>query len=709
MKQLVQSVRSGDLRLVDIPAPQLSSTEVLVATSCSLVSAGTERAVRRLASASLVTKARARPELVRQVVRKARVDGLRPTIKAVRTRLDDEMPLGYSGAGTVLEVGEAVAGLRPGDRVATGGAGHAEIQSVAGLLAARIPDGVTDAEAAFATVGSVALHGLRLAEVGPGARVVVVGLGLVGQLTARLARAAGCEVAGIDVSPWPVERARDTSVDLALLESGADTTAAVVAWSGGTGADAVIVTAATSSSDPMRRSPDLARDRATLVLVGDVGLELDRRPLYDKELSVKVARSYGPGRYEQAYEEWGVDYPPGQVRWTEGRNQDAVLGLLARGRLSVDDLITHRFSFDQALDAYELLESDVPSLGIELLYGEPPAQSSTPIRISARSGHGPGVGLLGAGAFARGVLVPALAAAGFERLVSVTSTSGLSAVRLAERAGFERAAPSAEAVIADPDVDVVVIATRHDTHAALAARALRSGRHVFCEKPLALTVDELADVEDAWRSSGRQLAVGFNRRFSAAIQEARRRLSVAPTPLVIDYRVNAGPIGGGNWYGDRRQGGRLLGEVCHFVDTCAALAGERVSTVCAQVGSATDALTAADVVIAARLDGGSLASITYASGGSPSTPKERIEFFAAGHTFLIDDFRSLVLDGKTIWSGPQDKGHVALLSAFADSVRHGAAPAATEEALATSRAVIAAVASAISGLPAAVTAIEATP
>lgn len=696
MKQLVQSVRSGDLRLVDVPVPHIGPTEVLVATSCSLVSAGTERAVRKLASAGLVEKARARPDLVRQVLRKARADGIRTTIDAVRTRLDDEMHLGYSAAGTVIEVGEAVAGVRPGDRVATGGAGHAELQVVAGLLTALIPDGVPDADAAFATVGSIALHGLRLAEVGPGARVVVIGLGLVGQLTARLARAAGCEVVGIDINPWSVERAEGMSTDLALIEAGADTTEAVLAWTHGMGADAVLITAATRSSDPMRRAPDLARDRATLVLVGDVGLELDRRPLYEKELSLRVARSYGPGRYEAAYEEWGVDYPPGQVRWTEGRNLDAFLGLVDRSRLKVDDLVTHRIPFDRAVEAYDLLESDESSLGIELDYAGKAHDRVTPIVVTPRRATGTGIGLIGAGAFARSVLVPAISAAGFDRLVSVSSASGLSAVRLAERAGFERAVADADAVIDDPEVDVVVIATRHDTHADLVTRSLLAGKHVFCEKPLALTEEELDGVEDAWRSSGCQLWVGFNRRYAPAVVEARSRLGAAG-PVVIDYRVNAGPVPSGHWYADRRQGGRLLGEVCHFVDTCAALAGSPVVGTSAFVAPNREGLTGSDVVVALRMTNGSLATITYASGGSTATPKERVEILGGGHTYLIDDFRSLVGDGKEVWSGAQDKGHGALVGAFATAVRHGGSTLATEAALTTSRAVIAALVSSGAG------------
>jgi predicted dehydrogenase/threonine dehydrogenase-like Zn-dependent dehydrogenase len=695
MKQLVQSVRGGELRLVDVPAPRVSPTEVLVATHCSLVSAGTERAVRNLAAASLLHKARARPDLVKQVIARARTDGIRSTVQAVRTRLDDEMPLGYSAVGEVLEIGEVVADVRPGDRVATGGAGHAEVQSVAGLLTSRVPESVSDADAAFATVGSIALHGLRLADVGPGSRVVVIGLGLVGQLTARLARATGCEVAGIDITPWAVNRATDTSVDIALLESGDDTTRAVLAWSQGMGADAVIVTAATPSSEPLRRAPALARDRASLVLVGDVGMELDRRPFYEKELSLRVARSYGPGRYEPSYEEWGVDYPAGQVRWTEGRNLAAFLGLLARKRLRVDDLVTHRFPFRDALDAYTLLGSDEPSLGIELDYSALEADRASPTVISTVRGDGLGVGLIGAGAFARGVLVPALMKAGFGRLVGVASTSGLSAVRLAERTGFARAMPTPEALIDDVDVDVVVVATRHDSHAELVTRALQAGKHVFCEKPLALTEEELEAVDKAWRKSGRQLTVGFNRRHSPAVKAAKANMGDATGPVVIDYRVSAGPIAPGHWYGDRRQGGRLLGEVCHFVDTCSALTGSSVESVCAFVGPGSEALTVSDVVLAVRMTNGSLATISYASDGNRSTPKERIEILGGGHTYLIDDFRFLSIDGRDAWSGTQDKGHDALIADFALAIRSGGNPITTEQALASSRAVIAATGSAL--------------
>jgi predicted dehydrogenase/NADPH:quinone reductase-like Zn-dependent oxidoreductase len=702
MLQVVQSVRSGDLRLVEVPAPQIGPTEVLVATRCSLVSAGTERAVRKLASANLVEKARARPDLVRQVLRKARADGVMPTVRAVRTRLDEEMPLGYSAAGIVLEVGEAVAGIRPGDRVATGGAGHASVQAVSGLLATRLPEGVSDADAAFATVGAIALHGFRLSEVGPGSRIAVIGLGLVGQLASRLARAAGCEVVGIDVSSWAVERAEGTSVDLALVETGDDTTAAVAAWSGGLGVDAVLVTAATSTSDPMRRAPSLARDRATLVVVGDVGLELDRRPLYEKELSLRVARSYGPGRYERSYEEWGIDYPVGQIRWTEGRNQEAFIGLLDRGQVAVTDLVTHRCPFEDALAAYELLESDTPSLGIELVYPSSTPDRTKPIRLAQRTGGSNGLGLIGAGAFARAVLVPALQSAGFSHLVSVASASGFSAVRLAERIGFEQVATSAKAVIDNSDVSVVVIATPHDSHATLAAAALRAGKHVLCEKPLALTEPELDDVEEAWRSSGCHLWVDFNRRYAPAVIVARQHLNATASPVVITYRVHAGPIAPNHWYADRRQGGRLIGEVCHFVDTCAALAGATAAETVGVAGPVGEAQGGNDLALALRFDDGSLATISYASGGHGATAKERIEILGGGHTLVIDDFRTLTVDGADVWSGSQDKGHAALVSAFARALNQGESDIITEQSLASTRATLAALGSVLDGRTAAV-------
>ena len=692
MKQIVQAASGGPVRLIDVPRPTIGPTEVLVQTVSSVISAGTERAVTSLAQSSLVAKARARPDLVRQVVKKARTQGIGPTARAVRSRLGDDIPLGYSAAGIAVEVGEYVAGVAPGQLVATGGAGkanHAEYQAVPGLLCVPVPQGVSAEDAAFATIASIALHGLRLAEVGPGAKVVVIGMGLVGQLAVRLAQASGCQVAGIDVADFAVQRAAATGA-LALLESGDATTDAILDWSRGRGADAVILTAAGAGSEAIMRAPALCRDRANVVVVGDVGLHLDRTPFYDKELSLRFARSYGPGRYERAYEDWAVDYPPGHVRWTEGRNLEAVVDVLAADRLRVADLVTHRFDISDGPAAYKLIESRTePYLGIALAYRAAPS-AEQPIRVSPpKPVPGElGLGLIGAGAFASTVLVPACKAAGFRRLVSVASASGLSARRLAERAGFEKAVSGADAVIDDPEVGVVVIATPHDTHAALAARALRAGKHVFSEKPLALTTEELDDVEDAWRESDRVLFVGFNRRWSEPVRLVREHFASGTGPLVLSYRVNAGTLPEDHWYHDRRQGGRLLGEVCHFIDTCAAIVGEDAADV-SGFGSGTQELALSqDVVLALRYPGGSLATITYASGGDPRSPKERIEVLGRGRSAVVVDFHEVTLDGKVQRITAQDKGHEALLRAWSNAVCAGHPP--PHAAFSSSRASLAA-------------------
>lgn len=697
MKQVVQAASGGPVRVVDVPRPRAGSTEVLVEVSCSVISTGTERAVTALARSGLVAKARARPDLVRQVVRKARTEGVRSTARAVRSRLDQDLPLGYSAAGMAVEVGEHVAGVRPGQLVATGGAGwanHAEYQAVPGLLCAPVPEGVAAADAAFATVASVALHGLRQAEVGAGARVVVVGLGLVGQLALRLARAAGCEVAGVDVADPPLERAAAVGA-LALREEGDDTTAAVLEWSRGRGADAVLLCAADPTSAVVARAPALCRDRAAIVVVGDVGLQLARPPFYDKELTLRFARSYGPGRHERSYEDWAVDYPAGHVRWTEGRNLEAVLDLLAARRLRVDDLVTHRFPIDDAPAAYRLVEGGAePHLGVVLTY-RPDRAPEGPVRVrpAVPASGRPGVGLVGAGAFASGVLLPSLRAAGLGRLVAVASASGLSARRLAERAGFEKAVSGADEVLADPEVDVVAIATPHDGHAALAARALRAGRHVLCEKPVALADEELDEVEEAWRAGGRVLFVGFNRRFSEPVLRVREHLSGGAGPLVLTYRVSAGAVPPGHWYHDRRQGGRLRGEVCHFVDTCAAVVGEAAAEVRAFASGPGEVALADDVVLALRYPGGSLATVSYASGGHPGTAKERLEVLGRGRTAVVDDFVAVTLDGRTTRLPRQDKGHAGLAAAFREALASGGGEDLTRAMLASSRTTLAAAAS----------------
>ena len=688
MKQIVQPVSGGPVTLLDVPRPVPEPTEVLVRTLSSVISPGTERAVTALAQSSLLAKARARPDLVRQVVRKARAEGLAVTRQAVLGRLAQDVPLGYSAAGVVLAAGCAVTGIRPGQLVATGGAGkanHAEFQAVPGLLCAPLPERVGVQDAAFTTVASIALHALRIAEVGPGSKVVVVGLGLIGQLAARLAMAAGCDVAGIDPAPYPRGVASKTGV-LALDECGRETTDQVLAWSRGRGADAVLVCAAGPSPAAVMRVPELCRDRAAVVIVGDVGLQLSRTPFYERELSLRFARSYGPGRYDPSYEAWGVDYPAGQVRWSEGRNFEAVLDLLAGGRLAVGDLVTHTFDIGDAADAYRLIgDRPEPYLAIRLDYPGT-ADPERPVQLRQAAAHDqPGIGLVGAGAFADGTLLPALRAAGFSRLTAVASAGGLTATRLAQRHGFEQAVAGAEAVLADPGVSVLVIATPHDTHAPLAVQALAAGRHVWCEKPLALTEDELDTVRAAWLESGRVLAVGFNRRWSPAVAAARRALAGTTAAKLVVYRIAAGPVPEDHWYRDPRQGGRLLGEVSHFIDTAQALVGAPIEDVAGLSGGGAGG-PADDAVVALRFADGSMASIGYGSA-VPSAGKEWIEVHSGDRRVVIDDFRSATANGKTMWKGRQDKGHRALAAAFRQAVA-GTAELPTEEMLATMRATI---------------------
>lgn len=688
----------GRLRVVDGPRPRPGAADVLVAPTRSLLSPGTERAVRALAAQGLVGKARARPDLVRQVVAKARAEGLGEAARAVRGRLDEELPLGYSSAGTVVAVGAAVAGLRVGQRVAAAGAGHAEVQRVAGLLAVALPDEVCDEDAAFGALGAVALNAVRAADVQPGSRLAVVGMGLLGRLVARVGAAAGASVVGIDVRPVALEG--PDPVDLALLDEGAGTTGAVLDWSRGRGADAVVVAAADPTGDSVARAPALARDRGTVVVVGDAAVRAERRALYERELTLVVPRSYGPGRYELAYEAWGVDVPVGSERWTAGRNLEAFVDLLAGGRVDLGGLVAHRVPFADAPAAYDRLEDEPRPVAVQLVYepaaaaattSSPPAATTRPARLAR-----PRLALVGAGTFVTRTLLPALTAAGFAPPVAIASRDGRSASRVAEQVGAGCRARAVDEVVGAADVDVVVVATTHDRHAELAVAALEAGQHVYCEKPLALDEDELAAVEAAWRASSRALLVGFNRRWSAAVRDVA---SIGSGPRVVDYRVSTGPLPADHWYADRVQGGRLLGEGCHFVDAAIALVGSPVVAVQA-AGTAphgVEALLATDVVVGLEHADGSLSSIVLASGGSPRTRKERVEVLGGGHTTVIDDFAAVGRDGRRRRVGEDGKGHVAMLRDLRGALARGDAEVGTERSLASTAVTLAAARSLLCG------------
>jgi predicted dehydrogenase/threonine dehydrogenase-like Zn-dependent dehydrogenase len=690
VKQVTQRPRDGVVSTIEVPRPVLDAGSVLVASFYSLLSIGTERTKLELGEKNLLQKARARPDLVRKVVERARAQGLKSTLDATRDRLAALAPMGYSAAGVVLEVGEDVDRLAPGDRVACGGEGanHAEVLAVPKNLVARIPDGVAFEDAAYTVVGSIALHGVRQAEVGIGEWVGIIGLGLVGQLAARIARAAGCQVVGIDVDPSAVELALKAGIrayerdDPALVGG-------IASMTGRLGLDVVLLCASSASSDPLALAVEVARDRGRIVVVGETRIDVDRGPMYEKELELRMSRSYGPGRYEREYEERGRDLPAGYVRWTEQRNMQAFLELVAAGNVRPGELTTHRFPIDDAAKAYELLtehERSPRTLGVLIEYPERVVAPVRKARVAPPVRRGAGIGLIGAGAFARATLIPALDSAG-ARLVAVSSESGLTAADVAKRFAFDRAA-TVEEVIADPGVDAVVIATRHSSHAALVVEALKAGKAVFVEKPLALSPEELAQVEDALDSNS-LLMVGFNRRFAPLVQRLRAELE-GGTDLVLTMRVNAGPLPDDHWLHDPADGGgRLLGEGCHFVDLLATLArAAPVSAHAVAVPQPGRPIAASDTFSAHFRFQDAVASLSYSGGGDPRMPKERLEVLGSGVSAVLDDFRKLEVwrrGKRREWRSTHDKGHLAEIAAFVAAVRGEADPPAIDSYLVSTR------------------------
>ncbi len=691
MKQVLQAANGGRTRVADVPAPALPRGGVLVRTEWSLISAGTERLIIDLASKSLLGKARARPDLVRKMLDKLRREGLVATYRTVSGRLAGDVPLGYSAAGRVVAVGEGVTDLAPGDRVACAGAGHAnhaELIAVPRNLVARVPAALATREACAATLGAIALHGVRTADLRLGEVAVVIGLGLLGQLAVQFLRAAGVRVVALDLDPARAALARELGAEVAL--AGDDPGSVVQGLTGGHGADGALVCAASDSSEPVALAARLCRRGGAVTLVGATGMELDRRVFYERELSLRMSTSYGPGRYDTQYEEKGLDYPYAYVRWTEGRNLGAVLDLIARGAVRMDRLLTHEFAIDDAERAYELVtgESAEPFLGILLRYDAERPLAVPPPRAAAATASDARIGLVGAGLFATGVLLPGLRAAGAS-FTSVATAGGATADAVARSFGFARVAADADAVLADADVDAVVVATRHDSHAQLVAAALRAGRPCFIEKPLAITRDGLDDVVRAHAERPGLVCVGFNRRFAPAVVALHERLAQRTSPWHARYRISAGRMPVGHWTLDPEVGGgRILGEVCHFVDLLAFLARAPVVHVRA-VPVGDDGVSAL-----LRFGDGSTASLDYVSGGAPSLAKEHLDLHWEGRSYVMDDFRELTELGpgkpRRLWSGAQDKGHGAELRAFVAALRAGgASPVPFEESVAATRATFA--------------------
>jgi len=726
MKQVLQNSRTGEIAVTKVPAPKALPGCVLVRIAASLVSAGTERASYEFASKSLLQKARARPDLVRQVINKVQRDGFVSAVAAVRSRLDQPCAVGYSSAGTVVAVGEGIQDLRVGDRVACAGAGyavHAEFACVPRLLVAKIPNdsGVSFEQAAFTTVGAVALHGIRTADVKLGDTVAVIGLGLLGQLTVQLLKAAGCRVLGMDIVQERADLALRMDAD-AVSTSGDALRELCMQRSAGHGTDAVLITAETASSDPVNLAGAVARDRAIVVAVGTVGLDIQRSLYYGKELDLRISRSYGPGRYDSAYEQKGRDYPIGYVRWTETRNMEAFLELLVEGKLDLEPLITHRFPIERAQDAYELISgrASQPYLGVLITYPEQAEEShqiqlveqtAVPAHCGDKSIR---VGVIGAGTFALTTLLPVLKRVGGLELIGVCAASGSHAHHAAEKFRFRYCATDEQKILADPDVNTVIITTRHHLHAPRVLAAIHAGKHVFCEKPLCLSETELAEILRAYagQTARTVLMVGFNRRFAPMAARMKEFIKQSNEPLAMHYRVNAGPIAPDHWVNDPEQGGgRILGEACHFVDFLTFLAGAQPIEV--QTRSLADFGLADDnVVISLRFANGSHGTISYLTNGDRACSKERVEVFSGGAVAVLEDFRRLELvrhgRKRVIRSFfRQDKGHRAELEAFAATIRRGGEPPIPlQDIVAVTLATLRAVESRASGLPVIVNAAE---
>lgn len=685
MRQVLQDLAKGGTQVAEAPAPTVSANTLLINTSTTLISAGTERMLVDFGKASMLEKARQQPDKVKMVLEKVQTDGLMTTVDAVRSKLAQPLPLGYCNVGVVAEAGAGADGFQAGDRVVSNGP-HADVVKVPKNLCAKIPDGVDDEAASFTVVASIGLQGIRLAEPTLGEAFVVTGVGLIGLLTVQLLRAHGCRVLAIDFDPRKLELARSFGAEVCNPGNGEDPLAAGMAFSRGQGIDGVIITASTKSSDPVSQAARMCRKRGRIVLVGVTGLELSRADFYEKELGFQVSCSYGPGRYDPAYEEGGQDYPLGFVRWTEQRNFEAVLDMMASGQLDMAPLITHRFDFADAPDAYQVLTDDSAALGILMQYrSETIARHVRSVSLPTQASFAPGkpvMGFIGAGNYASRVLIPAFKAAGAQ-FHTIATAGGISGVIHGEKSGFAEASTDVDALLANEQINTVAIVTRHDTHARFVAQALRAGKNVFVEKPLAISHDELAEVQAAHNQSltgGRaaHLMVGFNRRFSPQVQRMKALLAPVTEPKSFIMTMNAGAIPADHWTQNPQiGGGRIIGEACHFIDLMRFLADSEIVSVQARcLGEDAGTATAEDTAsITLGFADGSFGTIHYFANGAASFPKERVEVFAGGRILQLDNFRKLRGYG---WSGfkrmnlwRQDKGQHACASAFLQAVESG--------------------------------------
>ena len=676
MKQILQDLESGDTVLEDVPCPFIANGGLLIRTSRSLVSSGTERMLVDFGKGNLIQKARSQPDKVQQVLEKAKTDGIMPTIDAVRNKLSTPLPLGYCNVGVVAE--SRADGFSAGDRVVSNGK-HAEYVSVPKNLCAKIPDSVDDESAAFTVIGAIALQGIRLIKPTLGETVVVTGLGLIGLVAVQLLRAHGCRVLGIDVDPDKLALAAQLGAEVVDLSQGQDPLAVAQQYSRGRGVDAVLITASTKSNEPIHQAANMCRSRGRIVLVGVVGMEMSRADFYEKEISFQVSCSYGPGRYDPSYEEGGNDYPVGFVRWTEQRNFEAILDMMDDGRIDMKPLISHRYQFDDAAQAYDLISNGNP-LGVILEYAQDADQQQTvALGSPARPGETAAansavIGFVGAGNYASSVLVPAFSKTG-ARLKSVTSATGVSSVHVGKRNGIEEATTDTEALISDDVINALVISTRHSSHARQVLAGLAQGKHIFVEKPLVLTREELDQVSQAYKQLEHKplLMVGFNRRYAPQVQKITQLLAGKSAPKSMVMTINAGFIPADHWVHDADiGGGRIIGEACHFVDLLRFIAGAPITRVSAV---AMDSACKDTVTIQLQFKDGSVGVVNYLANGSKALAKERLEVFCDGSVLQLDNFRTLKgfavpgFRSDKLWR--QDKGQSQCAQAFVDAITSG--------------------------------------
>jgi predicted dehydrogenase/threonine dehydrogenase-like Zn-dependent dehydrogenase len=696
MKKLLHNLNNGKTTLIDAPIPNEKMGSLVCTTYRTLVSAGTERMLVDFGKANYIQKARQQPDKVREVLQKVRTDGILTTVGAVRSKLSEPLALGYSNVGVVRSVGPGVDGFERGDRVISNGP-HSEVIRVPQNLCAKIPGAVSDDEAAFTVVGAIGLQGVRLIQPTLGESVVVTGAGLIGLLTVQLLRAHGCRVMAIDFDDSKLALARQLGAETCNPRKGEDPVQAGIAFSRGRGVDAVLITAATNSNDPVTQAARMSRKRGRIILVGVTGLQLNRSDFYEKELTFQVSCSYGPGRYDPAYEEKGQDYPFGFVRWTEQRNFEAVLDMMADRRLDVTPLISHRFHFEEAPNAYEALSNDASALGILIEYNRPADErfvDRVALQEAQRFEAGrPVVSFVGAGNYASRVLIPAFKAGG-AKLQTLVTSGGTSSVIHGRKAGFAEASTNLDAALAEENSNTVTIATQHNTHAPFVEKALQAGKHVFVEKPLALTHEEVQRVESAYRAAhadseaGPLLMVGFNRRFAPHIVTIKQALDTVRAPKALVMTVNAGEIPGDHWTQDPEAGGgRIIGEACHFIDLLRYLVNAPIQSATA---TAMDVATRDSVSLQLSFEDGSIGTVHYLANGNKAFPKERLEVFCGARVLQLDNFRKLRSFGwpgvksQRLWH--QDKGQTACAKHFLQAVQNGGpAPIGFEELMEVSR------------------------